>query len=85
MNKVNLDDLYPHEDPVHGFSYGMNLDKCRSCQEGLLPENRIIADGCLCNSGRGINHGLVAKNTCTCVTCDPVQTGSSRCKVPWPV
>ena len=44
----------------------------------ILPENRRIADGCACNSPRGINHGLVPKNTCTCLTCDPEQTGSTR-------
>ncbi len=70
------DDLYPGEDP----NILCNLDACRGCGEGLLPENRRIADGCPCNSRRGINHGLVAKNTCTCVECDPAQTGSSRVK-----
>ncbi len=44
----------------------------------LLPENANIADGCPCNSGRGVNHGLVLKDTCTCITCDPAQTGSVR-------
>lgn len=81
---MNKDDLYPGEDPVEGFHYGMNLDACRGCSKGLLPENRIMADGCPCNSGRGVNHGLVAKNTCTCIECDPAQTGSSRVKEPWP-
>ena len=31
-----------------------------------------------CNSGRGVNHGLVPLKTCTCVECDPAQTGSTR-------
>lgn len=51
---------------------------CRGCGKPILPANRRIADGCPCNSVRGINHGLVAKNTCTCVECDPAQTGSTR-------
>ena len=51
---------------------------CRGCGKTLLPNNYTIADGCPCNSPRGINHGLVAKNTCTCVECDPAQTGSTR-------
>lgn len=67
------DDEYPGEDiPMQ------NLDSCRGCGAGLLPENRRIADGCSCNSRRGINHGLVAKNTCTCAECDPGQTGGTR-------
>lgn len=51
---------------------------CRSCKKGLLPENRNMADGCTCNSPRGVNHGLVYENTCTCIKCDPEQTGSVR-------
>lgn len=51
---------------------------CRGCEAPLLPENRRVADGCPCNSRRGINHGLVAKDTCTCIECDPAQTGSTR-------
>jgi len=53
-------------------------DSCRSCRAALLPENRRIADGCPCNAPRGVNHGLVAKLTCTCVECDPAETGSTR-------
>lgn len=60
---------YPDEALVHA---------CRHCGKALLPKNRRIADGCPCNSGRGINHGLVAKNTCTCIVCDPDATGSTR-------
>jgi hypothetical protein len=37
-----------------------------------------VADGCPCNSGRGVNHGLVPADVCTCLVCDPAQTGSSR-------
>jgi hypothetical protein len=66
------DDLYPLEN-----LYAPPSD-CRGCGGPLLPEQRRIADGCPCNSRRGINHGLVAKNTCTCVVCDPEQTGSTR-------
>ncbi len=51
---------------------------CRDCGLPLLPENRTMADGCPCNSSRGVNHGLVPKETCTCCLCDPAQTGSSR-------
>jgi len=40
-----------------------------------------IADGCRCNSPRGINHGLVPVDVCTCVECDPEQTGASRAGV----
>jgi hypothetical protein len=76
MNDINLkpDDLYPIED---GDIY-TDCDACRICGGILFPENRRIADGCPCNSARGINHGLVAKNTCTCIECDPEQTGSTR-------
>lgn len=52
---------------------------CRACGKLLLPENRdTIADGCPCNSRRGINHGIVPVLTCTCPTCDPACTGSVR-------
>lgn len=68
----NPDDLYPDEDIF------APPDLCRGCGKMLLPENRLISDGCPCNSPRGINHGLVAKNTCTCDICDPLQTGSTR-------
>jgi len=40
-----------------------------------------MADGCRCNGPRGINHGLVPVDVCTCVECDPDQTGSSRAGV----
>jgi hypothetical protein len=70
------DDWYPGEDTYS------NPYLCRACGAMLLPENRRIADGCPCNSPRGVNHGLVAKNTCTCVACDPAQTGASRCRTP---
>lgn len=74
---MDRDDMYPRE----GFNEKLNLkafDACRGCGRTLLPENRRIADGCPCNGPRGLNHGLVAKNTCTCVECDPAQTGSTR-------
>lgn len=53
---------------------------CRGCGKPLLPEdpNRRMADSCPCNSPRGINHGLVRKELCTCAECDPEQTGSAR-------
>jgi len=71
---MNRDDMYPRE----GFAEKNAFDVCRGCGKTLLPENRRIADGCPCNCPRGTNHGLVAKNTCTCVECDPAQTGSTR-------
>lgn len=52
--------------------------KCRGCDAYLEPDNCTMADGCPCNSSRGINHGLVADDVCTCSECDPEQTGSSR-------
>lgn len=51
---------------------------CRHCHRPLLTDNETLADGCPCNSGRGINHGLVPKHTCTCKQCDPAQTGGAR-------
>jgi len=51
---------------------------CRACRSPLRPENLRIADGCPCNSPRGVNHGLVPTDTCTCPECDPAQTGSTR-------
>ncbi len=52
---------------------------CKACGKPLLPENFAgIADGCPCNSPRGVNHGIVPRNTCTCSICDPEQTGAVR-------
>lgn len=51
---------------------------CRGCGRPLDPSATNIADGCPCNSPRGINHGLVPVNVCTCGRCDPAQTGSVR-------
>lgn len=51
---------------------------CRGCRKALLKENERLADCCQCNAQRGINHGLVPKEVCTCVECDPEQTGVSR-------
>ena len=51
---------------------------CRGCGKPLVRENKRTADGCPCNGPRGLNHGLVAKATCTCTVCDPAQTGSTR-------
>ena len=53
-------------------------NRCRGCGELLDWRNLRVADMCPCNSGRGINHGLVPPKTCTCVECDPQQTGSTR-------
>lgn len=52
---------------------------CRGC--GLILDcdpNHGLADGCPCNSPRGINHGLVPVNICTCDVCDPAKTGAVR-------
>lgn len=79
----NPDNRFPREDEngdeegTNGLWSG-NPASCRACGGMILPENREIADGCPCNSPRGVNHGLVPKNTCTCVSCDPAQTGSTR-------
>lgn len=51
---------------------------CRACGAPLLPQNHWIADGCRCNSARGVNHGIVPADVCTCPECDPAQTGASR-------
>jgi hypothetical protein len=84
---INPDDRFPWEDEygnefatIDGSlaKWSNPPDSCRACVGAILPENRRIADGCPCNSARGINHGLVPKNTCTCVECDPAQTGSTR-------
>jgi hypothetical protein len=77
------DNRFPWEDENgHEIGYGelwsSAPDLCRGCGGMLLPENRWIADCCACNAPRGINHGLVPKNTCTCSVCDPAQTGSTR-------
>lgn len=55
---------------------------CRGCGKLLLENNYPLADGCPCNSPRGINHDLVPDDVCTCVICDPKQTGSSRRRDP---
>lgn len=58
------------------------LKVCRHCNNMLMPGNVVLADGCPCNSPRGVNHGLVAKEVCTCDFCDPAQTGASRATLP---
>jgi hypothetical protein len=57
---------------------GATMRICKGCGQPLKLENYRIADGCPCNSGRGINHGLVDRRTCTCPHCDPDYTGSTR-------
>ncbi len=52
--------------------------RCAGCGQDLLGSNFRIADGCPCNAPRGVNHGLVPKDVCTCPICDPDQTGGSR-------
>lgn len=69
---TNKDDMYPQEGVAE------IVMSCQGCGDPLLLANRRIADGCPCNSPRGVNHGLVAKNTCTCIICDPARTGGTR-------
>lgn len=58
--------------------------KCCGCDQELDSANfDSIADGCPCNSPRGINHGLVPEHTCTCSICDPEQTGAVRKQETW--
>jgi hypothetical protein len=54
------------------------FDTCRGCGKPLSMKNWNVADGCPCNSTRGVNHGLVPMLTCTCKECDPDQTGGTR-------
>ena len=54
------------------------IPACQGCGKPLTPENEVMADGCPCNSQRGINHGRVPPDVCTCAECDPAQAGSSR-------
>ena len=51
---------------------------CQGCGKPLAMKNWMVADGCPCNSSRGVNHGLVPTLTCTCKECDPEQTGGTR-------
>ncbi len=53
-------------------------ERSRGCDKRLLRYNCVLADGCPCNSPRGINHGIVPTEVCTCPVCDPAQTGTSR-------
>ncbi len=56
---------------------------CRGCKELLDPANfDTVADGCQCNSPRGINHGIVPEHTCVCEVCDAEGTGVVRPKKP---
>ncbi len=68
--------------PLHPFLHREDCrfagGECRGCERPLLKANRNMADGCPCNSPRGINHGLVPPETCTCDNCDPKGSGSSR-------
>ena len=55
----------------------MNFGTCRACGQPLTGTDRT-ADGCPCNSPRGVNHGIVPEYVCTCPICDPKGTGSVR-------
>lgn len=57
------------------------MPNCRGCGRPLSGDENV-ADGCPCNSGRGVNHGLVPDHVCTCPQCDPEQTGSVRMRRP---
>ena len=56
----------------------MGNRSCRGCGAEIDEANVAIADQCPCNSGRGVNHGIVSREICTCSECDPAGTGSSR-------
>lgn len=62
-------------DAVHAEQFA-----CRACGKPIEPHNVAgrVADGCPCNSARGVNHGLVPTWSCTCKECDPAETGSAR-------
>lgn len=49
---------------------------CRGCNRPISDDR--LADGCPCNSPRGVNHGVVPAYVCTCPECDPAETGSVR-------
>lgn len=66
------------DEVVEDIRVAIDGAKCRGCGKPLLDSNRWNADGCSCNSHRGVNHGLVPGNICTCKECDPAQTGCSR-------
>lgn len=53
---------------------------CRACGQPIRDDR--VADGCPCNSPRGVNHGIVPAYVCTCPECDPRQTGSVRDRPP---
>lgn len=60
------------DDPTWGYAV------CKACGRPLYLRNLAVADGCPCNSPRGVNHGLVPVAVCTCNECDPAQTGGTR-------
>lgn len=69
----------PDDSPV-GVAATAECVTCRGCGQPLAFDfaAQRIADGCPCNSRRGINHGLVPTHVCTCDECDPAQTGAVR-------
>jgi len=54
------------------------MQTCMHCGNLIHPNNYWMADGCPCNSRRGMNHGIVPPDVCTCDVCDPEETGTSR-------
>jgi hypothetical protein len=63
--------------PPNPYAKAAEPVKCRACGKPLTGTDRV-ADGCECNSPRGVNHGIVPVYVCTCAVCDPEQTGSVR-------
>lgn len=49
---------------------------CRGCGKPIRTDR--VADGCGCNSPRGVNHGIVPVYVCTCAECDASESGSAR-------
>jgi len=78
--EIGTDDLCETCRGIRNTTLYSQKYRCQGCNKFLLIDNYRIADGCPCNSPRGVNHGLVPTLTCTCVKCDPQQTGSSRKK-----
>lgn len=74
----NPDNRYPWEEEDGTILAFTQFSLCRGCGAALDEAHRCVADGCPCNAPRGVNHGLVPKNTCTCIECDPTHSGATR-------
>lgn len=64
-----------------GMSDQISVPVCRGCGTPLSGINVGVADMCPCNNPRGINHGIVPHDVCTCPVCDPGESGSSRISI----